>query len=35
MGKGDIKTKKGEMNKGSYGRSRNRKVLKAKKRKTK
>jgi 30S ribosomal protein S31 len=34
MGKGDIKTKKGKMNNGSFGRSRNRKALKAKKTKT-
>jgi ribosomal small subunit protein bTHX len=30
MGKGDIKSKKGKLKNGSFGRSRNRRVLKAK-----
>jgi ribosomal small subunit protein bTHX len=33
MGKGDIKSKKGKLINGSYGRRRNRKILKLRKRK--
>jgi ribosomal small subunit protein bTHX len=35
MGKGDIRTKKGKTKNGSFGRSRNKRVLKAKNNNTK